>query len=144
MRRSFAVTVVAVLGLAVPTGAAAATRYVAKPGGVDAPGCTNSAAPCATVGYAVGQAAPGDTIQIGPGFFEESVTANVPLTFVGAGGGSLLANPGGTTIQPPGAGLNADGANGMTLPAGGTVRSMRVQGGDGGPSGAPSGGDGIR
>ena len=104
--------------------------------------CTNSAAPCATVGYAVGQAAPGDTIQIGPGFFEESVTANVPLTFVGAGGGSLLANPGGTTIRAPDAGLNTDGANGMTLPAGGTVRSMRVQGGDGGPSGAPSGGCG--
>jgi hypothetical protein len=142
MRWSLAALVAAVLALGLPTGAIAATRYVAKAGGVDAPDCTNSAAPCATVGYAVGQAAPGDTIQIGPGLFEEPVTANVPLTFVGAGGGSLLGNPGGTTIRAPNAGLNADGANGMTLPVGGTVRSMRVQGGDGGPSGAPSGGDG--
>jgi hypothetical protein len=142
MRWSLAAVVAAVLALGLPTGAVAATRYVAKSGGVDAPDCTNSAAPCATVAYAVGQAAPGDTIQIGPGTFEESVTANVPLTFVGAGGGSLLGNPGGTTIRAPNAGLNADGANGMTLPAGGTVRSIRVQGGDGGPSGAPSGGNG--
>jgi hypothetical protein len=87
----------------------------------------------------IGQAAAGDTIQIGPGTFEESVIATVPLTFVGAGGGSLLGNPGGTTIRAPDAGLNTSGANGMTLPAGGTVRSMRVQAGDGGPSGAPSG-----
>jgi hypothetical protein len=142
MRWSLAAVVAAVLALGLPTGAVAATRYVAKSGGADAPDCTNSAAPCATVGYAVGQAAPGDTIQIGPGTFEESVNANVPLTFVGAGGGSLLANPGGTTIRAPTAGLNASGANGLTMSAGGTVRSMRVQGGDGGPSGAPSGGSG--
>jgi hypothetical protein len=139
MRWGLAALVAAVLGLALPTSAIAATRYVAKPGGVDAPDCTNSAAPCATIGYAVGQAAPGDTIQIGPGFFEESVTANVALTFVGAGGGSLIANPGGTTIRAPDAGVNISGANGLTLPAGGAVRSMRVQGGDGGPSGASSG-----
>jgi len=141
MRWSFAVWV-AVLGLAVPTSATAATRYVEKGGNDVVNDCTNSQLPCATVQWAVGQAAPGDTIQIGPGLFEESVTANVPLTFVGAGGGSLLGNPGGTTIRAPTAGLNADGANGMTLPAGGTVRSIRVQGGDGGPSGAPDGGDG--
>src|SRR3954452_19056671 len=142
MRRSVAVLVVAVLALAVPAAATAATRYVEKSGSDALNDCTNQQAPCAHVQYAVGQAAPGDTIQVGPGTFTESVTANVPLTFVGAGGGSLLANPGGTTIQPPGAGLNADGANGMTLPAGGTVRSMRVQGADGGPSGGPSGGAG--
>lgn len=130
---------VVVLALGLPTGAVAATRYVAKAGGVDAPDCTNSAAPCATVGYAVGQAAPGDTIQIGPGTYEESVTASVALTFVGAGGGSLIGNPGGTTIRAPAAGLNVSGASGLTLPAGGAVRSMRVQGGDGGPSGAVNG-----
>jgi hypothetical protein len=142
MRRSFAVAVVAVLGLAAPAAATAATRYVEKSGTDVVNDCTNQQVPCAHVQYAVGQAAPGDTIQVGPGTFEESVTANLPLTLVGAGGGSLLANPGGTTIRAPNAGLNADGANGLTLPAGGTVRAMRVQGGDGGPSGAPSGGSG--
>jgi hypothetical protein len=138
MRLSLAVLFAAALGLALPTGAIAETRYVAK-GGSDAPGCASSGAPCATIGYAVGQAGSGDTIQIGPGIFQEAVTANAPLVFVGAGGGSLIANPGGTTIRAPDAGSNATGLNGLTLAAGGAVRSMQVQGGEGGPSGAFSG-----
>ena len=136
MRWSLAAVVAVALGV-FTTDAFAETRFVAK-GGSDAAGCTDAGSPCATIGYAVGQAASGDTIQIGPGFFEESVTANVELAFVGGGGGSLIGNPGGTTIQAP-VGNNAIGPAGLKLPAGGAVRSLRVQGGDGDSSAAPNG-----
>ena len=138
MRLSLAVLFAAALGLVLPTGAFAETRYVAK-GGSNASVCTSSAAPCATVIYAIGWAEGGDTIQVGPGIFQEAVTANVPLTFVGAGGGSLIANPGGTTIRAPDAGSNVTGLNGLTMRAGGAIRSMQIQGGKGGPSGGFSG-----
>ena len=124
--------------------ASAETRYVAK-GGVDSPGCTNSGAPCASIIYAVGQANGGDTIQIGPGTFVESVPTDKVLTFVGAGGGTLDGIPAVTVIRGP-AGTTGTGATALELPNGGTVRSLRAEGGKGAnetmTSGEP-GGNGI-
>jgi hypothetical protein len=131
------VWVVLALGVLLPATAFAQTRYVAK-GGTDTPDCTNAAAPCGTIVYAVGQASAGDTIQIGPGTFEESVTTDKALTFVGAGGGSLGGNLPSTVVRGP-VGNNGDGFPAFDLSSGGELRSLRAVGGDGDSSIAFSG-----
>ena len=124
--------------------ASAETRYVAY-GGADSPGCTNSGSPCATITYAIGQANGGDTIQIGPGTFKESIQTDKVLTFVGAGSGTLDGIPALTVIQGP-AGTTGNGATALELPNGGTLRSLRAEGGRGANealTSGESGGDGI-
>ena len=56
--------------------ASGTTLYVATPlnGGVDAGTCQNEATPCATIAYAVSQAATRDTIDVGPGTFTATLT----------------------------------------------------------------------
>jgi hypothetical protein len=137
LRWSIRVLVVVALALVLPAAASAETRYVAK-GGTDAPGCTNPGAPCGTINYAVGQANGGDTIQIGPGSFTESVIADKALAFVGAGGGALGGNPAATTIVGP-AGNHTDGFPAFELRAGGTLQALRAVGGHGDNSIATSG-----
>lgn len=56
---------------------AGATRSV-EVGGVDAGDCT--AAPCATMNYAIGQAVAGDIIDVGPGTFSEGANININKT----------------------------------------------------------------
>jgi hypothetical protein len=81
-----------VLGAAMALSAASAqavTRYVAATGndngGVNT--CQSQATPCRHISHAVAVALGGDTIQIGPGEFQESVDATAKrLSFVGAGG----------------------------------------------------------
>lgn len=51
-----------------PAQGSPATLYVAT-SGADSGNCQNAAAPCATLAYAFGQAATGDTIDVGPGTF---------------------------------------------------------------------------
>jgi hypothetical protein len=144
MRRLLPIVLAITLALAAPAAASADTLHVAK-GGVDAPACADPGAPCATVAYAVGQAASGDTIQIGPGTFVESVETDKVLTFVGAGAGTLGGFPPATTIQGP----NGSGTAGLTalvLDAGGSVRDLRAIGGEGGSEALTNGdpgGDGI-
>ena len=56
---------------------AAADRYVRGSTGVNAPGCTDSANPCQTITYTLGQSACGDTIHIhgdGGAVYDETVT----------------------------------------------------------------------
>jgi hypothetical protein len=110
--------------------ASAATRFVEKTGSSDSGDCADAANPCATIMYAVGQAANGDTIQIGPGAFTEEVNTDKPLTFVGAGAGHLPGPPAATVILGP-AGTNSAGHPAMSLPSGVTVRALRAQGGSG-------------
>ena len=70
--------------------AATVDRYVAK-GGADHVGhnrhndCRQKAHPCRTIDHAIKEAASGDTIDIGPGTFHESLVVPRSLTFVGAG-----------------------------------------------------------
>jgi hypothetical protein len=116
------------LVLALPVTAAAATRYVAK-FGVDAPGCTSPGAPCGSIGYAVGQANGGDTIQIGPGSFVEAVETDKVLSFNGAGAGTLGGIPATTTIR--GSVESFAGQPALSLPNGGSVSSLRAEGGTG-------------
>jgi hypothetical protein len=149
MRRGMRSSVAAVVAVFVVLGTAgtaiAATRYVTKSGS-DSTDCTNSAAPCLTVSYAVLQAGNGDTIQIGAGTFEEAVSTEKALAFVGTGGGSL-PNVGATTvIRGPAGGLGEFGKTALELHGGGSVRSLRAIGGQGGNGGSfgELGGTGIR
>ena len=133
------------LAIAVPSSALAETRYVAK-GGSDTTACTGAGVPCLTVTYAVGQAVDGDTIDIGPGTYAESINTPKILTFVGRGGGSIGGAPGTTTVRGPD-GVKADGAAAFVLPNGGTLRTLRAQGGNGGSevlTFGHGGGDGVR
>jgi len=65
---------------------AANARYVATTGSDDSD-CSSSAAPCLTVGYAVGQAATGDTVFVAPGAYPEDVVVQKSLTLKGANAG---------------------------------------------------------
>ncbi len=66
--------------LAAATAASAATRYVSTHG-TDAGNC--SAAPCRTIGYAVTQSAPEDTINVASGTYAETVTISKRLALIG-------------------------------------------------------------
>jgi hypothetical protein len=145
MRLSLAASVALVLSLCGAAEATAATRFVEKTGS-DASDCTNAAAPCATVGYAVGQAGEGDTIQVGAGTFTEAVSTEKILSFVGAGGGSLPGGGAATTIQGPAGAMFQAGSDALVLRRGGSVRALRAVGGSGGAGGSQGGpgGSGVR
>ncbi len=77
--------------------AASNTLYVAI-GGNDIGNCQNPAAPCATIDYAVSQAADQDTIQVGSGTFQATdvLSTNESLFLRGATAGPAPA----TVVQP--------------------------------------------
>ena len=104
------------LVLALPAAAPAETRYVAKGGSTHQ--LHELGPPCATITHAAGQAANGDTIQIGPGIYTESVPTDKVLTFIGAGGGTLDGLPAVTLIRGP-AGPTGTGSPALELPNGG-------------------------
>ncbi len=108
-----AVTVVATVGLLAGSGSAAGasaqTLYVA-PNGSDASTC-GQATPCLTIGRAVQQANPGDTVLVDAGTYSEDVLVTKELTIIGLGlpvvdasgksNGFLLSGQGadGTTLE---------------------------------------------
>lgn len=59
--------------LSQPAPASALTRFVDLAGGDAGNSCLNAALPCATIQHAVDVAASGDTIQIGPGVYNQRV-----------------------------------------------------------------------
>lgn len=61
----------------------AKNRFVAT-AGTDSGSCANSAAPCQTINYAVGQAFQGETIHVGAGTYPEMVVVDKGLTFEGS------------------------------------------------------------
>ncbi|HHY54614.1 MAG TPA: hypothetical protein GYA08_04180 [Chloroflexi bacterium] len=68
--------------LAVAASPAATNRHVA-PTGVDSGACTNSAAPCATIQYALDQAGDGDVILIAAGVYTENLHIATSITLHG-------------------------------------------------------------
>jgi parallel beta helix pectate lyase-like protein len=69
--------------LAAPVQIAHAFSLTVAKTGIDSGNCLSSA--CLTIGYAVGQAASGDTINIGPGIYIENLTLSKQLILNGTG-----------------------------------------------------------
>src|SRR5262249_9640490 len=67
-------------------GAQAADRYVSTAGSDTANDCLSSASPCRTVGYALTQAASGDTVKVAGGSYLENLTVNTATTLSLSGG----------------------------------------------------------
>ncbi len=63
----------------------AAFRYVAANGEDVDNDCLDASHPCATVGYAIGRANPGNTIEIAAGTYTESFTIDRSINLLGAG-----------------------------------------------------------
>ena len=130
MRTSILAPLVVALALALPAVAHAAVRCVGTTGA----DCTTTHA---TTDDAIIAAVTGvDTIRFGAGTFGPVDTPKV-LTYEGAGAGTPDSAAGATVIQQ-----TVASEDGMNLPNGGTVRSLRVQGGPH-PGGMGSAGAGI-
>ncbi len=69
-----------------PASATPVTRHVATTG-ADTGDCTNAAAPCLTINYAVTQAAAGDIVSVAAGHYPEQVVVDRSLVFRGANAG---------------------------------------------------------
>jgi hypothetical protein len=63
---ALAFALLGILLVLLPAQAQGSIRYVATTG-ADSGDCSDSGAPCLTIGYAIGQASAGDTIQIAAG-----------------------------------------------------------------------------
>src|SRR5215470_9326277 len=68
--------------------AQAVDRFVSTAGSDSANDCLSSASPCGTVGYALTQAASGDTVKIAGGGYREHLTVSDPTTLTLSGGWS--------------------------------------------------------
>jgi hypothetical protein len=101
--------------LAVPAFASAAqTLKVNGSAGSDSGQCL--VAPCATIAYAIGQSAAGDTIEIAAGHYEEKLTIDKELTIEGAAGGATEIGPLGTNAIVAGSLFTLEpGADGSEL-----------------------------
>lgn len=85
-----------------------------------------------TLGEALAVAAPGTTIRLAPGVFEEKLTVRVPgLTIVGSGPGSVIRfGDAAGTLTPAGTPIGTGGSASLTIAAPGvTLRNVTVRNG---------------
>ncbi len=66
-----------------PAHAGPGTLYVDEATGSDTTDCTNPAAPCATIGYALTQAGNGDEIRVAEGTYMETLDIHITVTLKG-------------------------------------------------------------
>src|SRR5215467_3281551 len=83
--RSVLWAVVIIIAL-VAVEARAADRFVSTVGSDTANDCLTSTSPCRTVGYALTQAASGDTVKVAGGSYRENLTVNSATTLTLSGG----------------------------------------------------------
>lgn len=119
----FALAAAALLALSqlAVVAASESTRWV-SPTGTDAGSCTVS--PCLTINYAISQASAGDTISVGPGTYEESVSVTQMLNLVGNG---ATIDATGQTAPPNGIVIMGAAAAG-TMVSGFTVENAGLEG----------------
>ena len=80
------------------TAVAGGPWYVNTSTGSDSNSCLNASSPCATINGALGKAAPGDTINIAAGAYDETISIDQAINFVGAGADqTILTNSGSGT-----------------------------------------------
>ncbi|MBO6575652.1 MAG: T9SS type A sorting domain-containing protein [Rhodothermales bacterium] len=106
MHNSYAkLLILAVLIAAASIPASAQTRYVRTSGSDAANDCTTSGSPCLTIVHALDQANSGDTIDIGPGTYPESLSLEKSITLQCAQNGTDVsgrtAGGGGETVIKP-------------------------------------------
>lgn len=106
---------------------AATSRHVA-PTGVDSGACTNSAAPCATIQYALDQAGEGDVIVIAAGVYVENLNIARSVT--------LHGEDAATTIVDGSAQPKRVIAMGYNPPIAVTIRNLSLRNGKGGVLGS--------
>ena len=63
--------------------ATARTLYVSGASDASAASCGGATAPCKTIQEAIGHAAPGDTVRVGPGVYKGQVIVTIPLHLIG-------------------------------------------------------------
>ena len=66
----------------IPANAAAGINRYVSPAGSNAPDCTNAAAPCKTITYALGQSQAGDTLLLDAGVYSEHLVINKGIRIV--------------------------------------------------------------
>src|SRR3954447_6887476 len=121
---------VSLLALTAPASAATSVRQVAN-GGSDTGDCT--AAACATIGYAVGQAANGDVIKVAAGTYNEEVAVTKRVSLEGAKAGVDARNRTGTSGESI---LNNAGGAFDVKASGVSVDGFRIENGTAGPLGS--------
>ncbi|MAP80991.1 MAG: hypothetical protein CL526_07865 [Aequorivita sp.] len=105
--KRFYKTVVSVFTVLCTVSLAAQTNRYVDETGADVGDCTNPSSPCATINYAMDEAANGDIIEIASGVYTETLRISKDLTLRGAGdmqnGGTIIqahALPGEATERP--------------------------------------------
>lgn len=112
---------------AVSAAPAATSRYVA-PTGADSGGCISIAAPCATIQYALDQAADGDVIVIAAGVYTENLQIAKSVTLHGADAATTVVDG---SAQP----RRVIAAN-FNPPLAITIRNLSIRNGKGGVIGS--------
>lgn len=142
----------AVVAIAAPVSASAATLVVDGTSGTNSGSCVSPSNACLTIGYAVGQASNGDTIQIAAGTYDEQINTGLDLDFAGAGAGTTTIDS--TGLSAPALALSGtDTVSGLSLTddQGGIGGALNVSGSGAATAdhvavtteGATSGTDGI-
>jgi parallel beta-helix repeat protein len=116
-----AIPLVAVLSMIGACGARVPGRHV-SPSGRDAGDCLG--APCATIGYAVRQAGPGDTISVDSGTYHEAVMITRRVALIGH---HATIDAAGQASPPNGVMISGDSAAGTRV-EGFTIRNSGLEG----------------
>ncbi|HXW34848.1 MAG TPA: choice-of-anchor Q domain-containing protein [Acidimicrobiales bacterium] len=126
----------AVISASTPAFASSTTLYVSTTGS-NTGNCQNEASPCATISYAVSQAASGDTIEVASGTYHDIVEVPAPLdiTIEGPSGGATV--DGESTTAQVGSVFAIDGDASVTL------ENLTISDGEGTTFGSLTYGDGV-
>ena len=147
VRNAFAAVVMSALVVGTTGNAHAADRFVSTAGSDTANDCQTSGSPCRTVGYALTQAASGDTVKVAGGTYVENIGIDFPTSLALSGGWTAdfavrdpAVNP--TVVEGC---LQADAGLGETVVVTVEGFSFVVKGATGGAPtvGADTSGDGV-